>query len=111
MIYILFKKKSILEKNFLFPKSYSLEDKNQRDEIIKDHLGLGASKNKNKIRTIFVVDFLFLIPYSVGAYTSFFLKKLKNIFLKELCLSKIFISPTFALSNHHFDQLTKLYYL
>ncbi len=82
-LYFIQKEKYIREK-FLFPKSYSLEDKNQRDEIINDHLGLGASKNKNKIRTIFVVDFLLLIPYSVGVNISFFIRKLKEFFLKRI---------------------------
>ena len=73
-------KEKYIRKNFLFPKSYSLKDKNQRDEIIKDHLGIDAKIKKNKIRTIFLLDFLSLIPYAVGVYTSFVIKKLKEFF-------------------------------
>ena len=74
------KKEELIRKLFYYPKSENYSK--QRDEIVKNHLGLDSEIDVEELKKIFFKDFILLIPLIVKKYISFGLKKLKLFFKK-----------------------------
>ena len=74
------KKEDLIRTLFYYPKSENYSK--QRDEIVKNHLGLDSEIGVEELKKIFFKDFILLIPLIVKKYISFGIKKLKS-FLKK----------------------------
>ena len=69
------KKEELLRTLFYYPKSENYSK--QRDEIVKNHLGLDSELGVEELKKIFFKDFILLLPLIIKKYISFGLKKLK----------------------------------